>query len=62
MEGKQKFELILKIILKWQVKKLGFRTLGDLSWHEEESLWNILLGNFKIRPEKEKSVKECQKN
>ena len=62
MEGKQKFELILKIILKWQVKKLGFRTLGDLFWHEEESLWNILLGNFKIRPEKEKSVKECQKN
>ena len=43
-------------------KKLGFRTLGDLFWHEEESLWNILLGNFKIRPEKEKSVKECQKN
>ena len=62
LEGKQKFELIWKIILKWQVKKLGFRTLGDLFWREEQNLWNILLDNYKIRQEKEKSVKECQKN
>ena len=26
-------------------------------WHEEESLWNILSDNYKIRQEKEKSVK-----
>ena len=25
-------------------------------WHGEESLWNILLGNYNIRQEKEKSV------
>ena len=25
-------------------------------WHEEESLWNILSGNYNIRQEKEKSV------
>ena len=25
-------------------------------WHEEESLWNILSGNYKIMQEKEKSV------
>ena len=25
-------------------------------WHEEESLWNILLDNHNIRQEKEKSV------
>ena len=25
-------------------------------WHEEESLWNILLDNYNIRQEKEKSV------
>ena len=25
-------------------------------WHEEKSLWNILLGNYNIRQEKEKSV------
>ena len=25
-------------------------------WHEEESLWNILSENYKIRQEKEKSV------
>ena len=25
-------------------------------WHEEESLWNILADNYKIRQEKEKSV------
>ena len=25
-------------------------------WHEEESLWNILSDNLKIRQEKEKSV------
>ena len=25
-------------------------------WHEEESLWNILSDNYKIRQEKEKSV------
>ena len=27
-------------------------------WHEEESLWNILSGNYKIMQEKE----ECWKN
>ena len=27
-------------------------------WHEEESLWNILSDNYKIRQEKEKSVGE----
>ena len=46
------------MLLKWQVKKLGFseteRFIG--LWHEEESLWNILSGNYKIRQEKEKSV------
>ena len=26
-------------------------------WHEEESLWNILSDNYKIRQEKEKSLK-----
>ena len=25
-------------------------------WHEEESLWNVLSDNYKIRQEKEKSV------
>ena len=25
-------------------------------WHEEESLWNILSDNYKIRQEKEKIV------
>ena len=30
--------------------------------HEEESLWNILSDNYKIRQEKEKSVEECRKN
>ena len=25
-------------------------------WHEEESLWNILLNNYNIRQENEKSV------
>ena len=25
-------------------------------WHKEESLWNILSDNYKIRQEKEKSV------
>ena len=25
-------------------------------WHEEESLWNILSDNYKIRQEKEESV------
>ena len=25
-------------------------------WHEEESLWNILLDNYNIRQEKEESV------
>ena len=60
--GKQKFELISKIILKWQVKQLGFQKLGDLFWHEEESLCNILSDNYKIRQEKEKSVEECWKN
>ena len=27
-------------------------------WHEEKSLWNILLGNYNIRQEKEKSVED----
>ena len=31
-------------------------------WHEEESLWNILSDNYKIRQEIEKIVKECPKN
>ena len=32
-------------------------------WHEEESLWYILLDNYKIRQEKAKtSVEECQQN
>ena len=25
-------------------------------WHEEESLWNIVSENYKIRQEKEKSI------
>ena len=25
-------------------------------WHEEESLWNVLSDNYKIRQEKENSV------
>ena len=31
-------------------------------WLEKESLWNILLDNYKIKQEKEKSVEECRKN
>ena len=31
-------------------------------WHEEESLWYILSGNYQIRQEKEKSVEEFRKN
>ena len=31
-------------------------------WHEEESLWNILSDNYKIRQEKERELEECQKN
>ena len=43
--------------LKWQVKKLGFRTQRFIElWNEDGILWNILLDNYKIRQEKEKSV------
>ena len=31
-------------------------------WHEEESFWYILLYNYKMRQEKEKSEEECWKN
>ena len=46
------------MLLKWQVKKLGFQRLRDLLiyWQEEESLWNILSDNYNIRQEKGKSV------
>ena len=37
------------MLLKWQVKKLGFQ-LNEL-WHEEECARS---GNYKIRQEKEK--------
>ena len=30
-------------------------------WHEEESLWNILSDNYKIRQEKERELEECPK-
>ena len=46
------------MLLKWQVKKLGFQRLTDLLiyWHEEESLWNIFSDNYNIRQEKEENV------
>ena len=46
------------MLLKWQVKKLGFQRLRDLLiyWHEEESLWNILSDKYNIRQEKEENV------
>ena len=28
-------------------------------WHEEESIWNILSDNYKIRQEKERELEEC---
>ena len=31
-------------------------------WQAEESLWNILSDNYKIRQEKEKVLKEYQRN
>ena len=31
-------------------------------WHEEESFWNILSGNYKVRQEKEKVLEEYRKN
>ena len=45
------------MLLKWKVKKLGFQRLSERFielWHAEESLWNILSDNCKIRQEKEK--------
>ena len=68
--GKQKFGLIWKIIylcksnqshvIKTASKKARFSETGRFIelWHEEESLWNILSDNYKIRQEKEK----CWKN
>ena len=45
------------MLLKWEVKKLDFQRQRFIElWHEEESLWNILSENYKIRQEKEKSV------
>ena len=43
-------------------KKARLQRLGDLFWHEEESLWNILSDNYKIKQEIEKNVEECRKN
>ena len=64
--GKQKFELIWKIILSINqhsphVIKIASKraTLSERFtelWHEEESLWNILLDNYNIRQENEKRV------
>ena len=31
-------------------------------WHEEESLWNILSDNYKIKQKKEKSVGRISEN
>ena len=31
-------------------------------WHKEESLWNILSDNYKIRQEKEWIVEQCLEN
>ena len=31
-------------------------------WHEEESLWNILSDNYKIRQEKEKKCGRMSEN
>ena len=65
--GKQKFELIRKIIsinqlsshiIKMASKKARVSETERFiePWHEEESLWNILSDNYNIRQEKEKSV------
>ena len=45
------------MLLKWQVKKLGFLRLRYLlnSGNPRKSL-DHFIGNYKIRPEKEKSV------
>ena len=52
------------MLLKWQLKKLGFQRLRDLLrrkcleyfWHEEGIVWNTLSDYYKIRQKKEKSV------
>ena len=51
------------MLLKWQVKKLGFQRQGFIElWHDEESLWNILSDNYSTRQEKKKVLEECRKN
>ena len=50
------------MLLKWQVKKLGWETERFIElWHEEESLRNILSDNYNIGQGKEKSWKNVGK-
>ena len=44
------------MLLKWQVKKLGFQRLRDLLNSGMQKKSNILSDNYKARQEKEKSV------
>ena len=53
------------MLLKWQVKKARLSETERFIelWHEEESLWNILLYSYKISGKKRKKVlEECRKN
>ena len=47
------------MLSKWQVKKLGFQRLKEAQ--AQESFWNILWGNCKIRQEEEKSTERTSK-
>ena len=44
------------MLLKWQIKKLGFQRQRFIELWHEESLWNILSDNYNIRQKKEESV------
>ena len=53
------------MLLKWQVKKSRLSETERFIelWHEEESLWNILLYSYNISGKKRKKVlEECRKN
>ena len=55
---------ISSAVIKIASKKARLSEAGRFNelWLEKESLWNILLDNYKIKQEKEKSVEECRKN
>ena len=55
---------ISSAVIKIASKKVRLSEAGRFNelWLEKESLWNILLDNYKIKQEKEKSVEECRKN